>query len=136
MSTEVMAKAHERAPQRARPQGAETQVRQLLRARSATTALQERRAAALELHKARQKAKAERLERAAVKAAPTGRVGEWREAHRAPRTLPRVFEGSTNPTDWADRLKSKAVESMSISSELDLEWVAAHLSLPSGTTRL
>lgn len=35
--------------------------------------------------------------------------------------MPRIFEGSNNPTECLELLRSKALESMSISSELDLE---------------
>lgn len=55
LSMEVTARSHESAPRRARPQGAETRVRDLLRARGEAATPQERRVAAMELHTRRDK---------------------------------------------------------------------------------
>lgn len=61
---------------------------------------------AIEIHRARQAARKERVERAIEKAAASGKVREWREARRAPRTLPRSFE---NQGKWPKLLLDKAL---------------------------
>lgn len=96
LSTDVTARSHAQLPQRARPQGAEACVRDLLPAMGEAATAQERRAAALRPHKARQTARGECVERAAVKVASTP---GWRveKGERGAKNLAAKLQGIERP---------------------------------------